>query len=58
MTDNCARCRKIQAAIDEGLPPLEAREANGWDECEKDGCPMIPHPFSLSCFGAAPRHRR
>jgi len=49
---DCERCRKIQAAIDEGMPPHEAREENGWDECEKDDCPIMPHPFSLSFFGS------
>jgi hypothetical protein len=44
---DCERCRKIQAAIDEGVPPYEAREANNWDECEEDDCPMTPKPFGL-----------
>jgi hypothetical protein len=42
---NCDRCRRIQAAIDEGLSPHEAREANGWDECAEDGCPILPKPY-------------
>lgn len=49
---DCERCRRIQAAIEQGLSPHAAREENGWDECEKDDCPMMPHTFSLSYFGS------
>jgi hypothetical protein len=44
MTDksDCERCQRIQAAIDQGVPPYEAREVHGWDECSQDDCPMLP----------------
>jgi hypothetical protein len=45
MKESCDRCRRIQAAIDEGMSPHEAREANGWDECAEDYCPMLPKPY-------------
>jgi hypothetical protein len=53
MTDqlDCERCRKIQVAMDQGVPPHEARGANGWDECERDDCPMVPLPFGLGPIG-------
>jgi hypothetical protein len=47
----CDRCRKIQAAIDEGMSPHEAREAHGWDECSEDDCPMVPLPFGFGLVG-------
>jgi hypothetical protein len=54
MTDKpyCERCRRIQAAIDHGIPPYEAREANGWDECSEDDCPMLPRPYSFKTYPA------
>ena len=47
MTDksDCERCQRIQAAIDQGVPPYEAREVHGWDECSQDDCPMLPAPW-------------
>jgi hypothetical protein len=47
MTDkpDCERCQRIKSAIDQGLSPDEAREANGWDECSQDDCPMLPAPW-------------
>src|SRR3982074_2400541 len=44
MTDkpDCERCRRIKSAIEQGLSPHEAREENGWDECSRDDCPMLP----------------
>jgi hypothetical protein len=45
MKANCDRCRRIQAAIDDGVPAHEAREVNGWDECAADNCPMLPKPY-------------
>jgi hypothetical protein len=52
MTDlrHCERCRKIQMAIKDGLSPHDAREANGWDECSKDGCPMQPMAFGFKTY--------
>ena len=35
----------LQAAIDQGVPPYEAREVHGWDECSQDDCPMLPAPW-------------
>jgi hypothetical protein len=52
VTKNCDRCRKIRAAIDEGTPPHEAREANGWDECAVDDCPMVPRPYTFGLVAA------
>ncbi len=49
---DCERCQKIQSAIDQGTPSREAREANGWDECPKDDCPMLPRPYSLKSYTA------
>ena len=47
---DCERCRKIQTAIDQGAPSHEAREANGWDECPEDDCPMLPRPYSFKAY--------
>ena len=49
---DCERCRKIQSAIDQGIPSYEAREANGWDECPEDDCPVLPRPYSLKTYMA------
>ncbi len=56
MTDqpDCARCRRIESAIERGLSRHAAREENGWDECSRDDCPMLPRPYSLkTCRRAA-----
>ncbi|HEV3446896.1 MAG TPA: hypothetical protein VG099_19820 [Gemmataceae bacterium] len=42
---DCERCQRIKSAIDQGLSPDAAREANGWDECSQDDCPMLPAPW-------------
>ena len=42
---DCERCRRIKSAIDQGLSPDAAREANGWDECSQNDCPMLPMPW-------------
>ena len=42
---DCERCQRIKSAIDQGLSPDVAREANGWDECSQDDCPMLPAPW-------------
>jgi hypothetical protein len=42
---DCERCQRIKSAIDQGLSPDAAREANGWDECWQDDCPMLPAPW-------------
>jgi hypothetical protein len=59
MTDkpDCERCRRIKAAIEQGLPPHAAREENGWDECSQDDCPMLPKPYRLkTCSGGGFGH--
>jgi hypothetical protein len=52
MTDkpDCVRCQRIKSAIEQGISPHAAREENGWDECSRDGCPMLPRPYSLKNF--------
>jgi len=52
---DCERCRRIQAAVDGGLSPHDAREANGWDECAADGCPMLPRPYVFKTLRAGLR---
>ena len=42
---DCERCRRIKSAIEQGLSLDVAREANGWDECSQDDCPMLPAPW-------------
>jgi hypothetical protein len=42
---DCERCQRIKSAIEQGLSPDAAREANGWDECSQDDCPMLPAPW-------------
>jgi hypothetical protein len=39
---DCERCQRIKSAIDQGLSPDEAREANGWDECSHAPGPCQP----------------
>jgi hypothetical protein len=43
----CQRCQRIRSAIEQGLSPHAAREENGWDECARDDCPMLPGPYRL-----------
>ena len=52
MTDKpeCVRCQKIKSAIAHGLSRDAAREANGWDECSRDECPMLPTPHSRKAY--------
>jgi hypothetical protein len=52
MTDkpDCVRCQSIKSAIEHGLSRDAAREANGWDECSRDHCPMLPRPYSLKTY--------
>jgi hypothetical protein len=52
MTDkpDCLRCQRIKSAIEQGLSPQAAREENGWDECSRDECPMLPRPYSLKNY--------
>ena len=52
MTDqpDCARCQRIESAIERGLSRHAAREEEGWDECSRDDCPMLPRPYSLKIF--------
>jgi hypothetical protein len=38
---DCVRCQRIKSAIEHGLSRDAAREANGWDECSRDECPML-----------------
>jgi hypothetical protein len=49
MTDHpdCARCRRIESAIERGLSRHAAREEEGWDECARDDCPMLSRPYRL-----------
>ena len=47
---DCERCQRIKSAIDHGLSPHAAREENGWDECSRDECPMLPRPYSLKNY--------
>jgi hypothetical protein len=44
MTDkpDCVRCQRIKMAIEQGLSRDAAREENGWDECSRNDCPMLP----------------
>ena len=44
MTDkpDCVRCQRIKMAIEQGLSRDTAREENGWDECSRNDCPMLP----------------
>jgi hypothetical protein len=44
---DCVRCQRIKSAIERGLSAHAAREENGWDECSRDDCPMLPRPYSL-----------
>ena len=46
----CERCQRIKAAIERGLSAHEAREANGWDECATDDCPMLPRPYRIKAY--------
>jgi hypothetical protein len=53
MTDkpDCVRCQRIKSAIEQGLSRDAAREENGWDECSRDNCPMLPmSSYSLKIF--------
>jgi len=52
MTDkpDCVRCQRIKSAIEQGLSRDAAREANGWDECSRDECPMLARPYSLKTY--------
>jgi hypothetical protein len=52
MTDkpDCVRCQRIKSAIAHGLSRDAAREENGWDECSRDECPMLPRPYSLKAY--------
>ena len=47
---DCERCQRIKSAIEQGLSPHAAREENGWDECSRDECPMLPRPYSLKNY--------
>ena len=47
---DCERCQRIKSAIEQGLSPDAAREENGWDECSRDHCPMLPGPYSLKTY--------
>jgi hypothetical protein len=52
MTDkpDCERSRRIKSAIEQGLSPDAAREENGWDECSRDDCPMLPKPYGFKTY--------
>jgi hypothetical protein len=47
---DCERCQRIKSAIEQGFSPDAAREENGWDECSRDECPMLPRPYSLKNY--------
>jgi hypothetical protein len=47
---DCVRCQRIKSAIEHGLSRDAAREANGWDECSRDECPMLPWSYSLKTY--------
>jgi hypothetical protein len=54
MTDkpDCERCQRIKSAIERGLSRHAACEENGWDECSRDDCPMLPRPYSFKTYGS------
>jgi hypothetical protein len=51
---DCERCQRIKSAIDQGLSPDVAREANGWDECSQDDCPMAAGALASSRIARRP----
>jgi hypothetical protein len=55
MTDkpDCERCQRIKSAIEQGLSRHAAREENGWDQCSRDDCLMLPRPYPLKIFRSA-----